>query len=252
MKFLALIFCVTFFWSPMVAGYSVKQQTQKSIWQIVDNISSNSSELTILREQIAKFPQLRAVLAGVSESYRGEQVGSNITLFAPVNSAFGKLPPALVQALNESSNANMQIPLVGQVRRGGDLMEGLLSYHVSTRGVFLAPQQQQQNATIDTLLNPFNATLWRQPPQFAQQQGPPQLTYNQEQVSAAAQASLVNVTLGEWYVNEANITSGFEASNGFIYLIDGVISPLWFLNQSLSDLPADLKLPNQLVQLAGV
>jgi hypothetical protein len=54
-------------------------------------------------------------------------------------------------------------------------------------------------------------------------------------------ASVVNAT--QWNLNDANTTSGYGAQNGIVYVVDKVISPLWYLNISLADLPENLNIP---------
>ena len=219
-----------------------QQQQEQSIWQIINNIAQGGQggnqqqgDLSIFRDQVEQFPQLRDVMAGNSTTYQGQQVPSQITVVAPINYAFRQLPRELQELLQQRAQASQQGRLgrldARQIRGPilNQVVGGLLSYHVMQQVVNTSMFIGQEDS-VKTLLQPFNASFYRVSQNF---QNDLMSKINNQQTINAAQAPQIAILPGS-SVNDANITLGFQASNGILYLIDDVISPLWYLNVSLA------------------
>lgn len=246
---------------------------QKSIWSLMQN----STELSIFAQQAAKFPELTGLMSGNASAYRGQPVQS-LTVFAPINQAWTALPDQLRNALVNAPSleelqqrlpppADQRMPpqqgrqgineTVSEFRQATSLEEALLAYHMHNgtldvqqyfAGAMASVKQQPDeysatvNTTVSSLLAPFNLTIWQQAVMDPSQQQQPSIGQLLPGVGAQY---FVNTT--DSHVNDARILGGVRAANGILYLVDSVVSPLWYLNITLQNLPKDLTLP-QLVQ----
>lgn len=177
-----------------------------------DALKSNGN-FTTLSSLLQQFPQFSSLLSGSSSSSQNGGGGQqqNVTLFAPVDSAFTSLPQWLQSALQSNSSSN--------------LVAGLLAYHVhnatedqqSSNGVLtsdlVSTLPPNQNVTISTFLDRVNLTLFR-----------------------SSKASTNGGGNETFFVNEATIQSSINTTNGVIYAVNLVLSPLFYFNTSLYNL----------------
>jgi uncharacterized surface protein with fasciclin (FAS1) repeats len=179
---------------------------------ISDALSSNSNFST-LNSLVKQFPALENLFSGSSGSQQNgqQQQQQNLTVFAPVDSAFTSLPQWLQNALQSNFSSNF--------------VAGLLAYHVhnatqdetSGDGVMtndlVATLPPNQNVTISTFLDNVNLTLFR-----------------------SSQASANGGGNETFFVNDATIQSSINTTNGVIYAVNLVLSPLYYLNRTIYNL----------------
>lgn len=124
--------------------------------------------------------------AGLVDALNGE---GNLTVFAPPNSAFEKLPEGTVATLVEPENK--------------DLLTGILTYHVVPAEVFAADLIQAINDSDGHYTIP---------------------TLNGETLSASIQDGEVILTDATGATAKI-IATDIDASNGVVHLIDSVVMP---------------------------
>ncbi|KAI3640215.1 hypothetical protein MIR68_001093 [Amoeboaphelidium protococcarum] len=249
MQYYSKLFCLVAALSSNALLYKrqASEVGDQSIYQVMLQILSGSGELRQTMDNIQKLPQFRNILNGNGSEIQGDAVNGQITFFAPINDAYSKLPQQLVQLLNQT-NSSVVAPNprnINEIRTAFNVLSGLYSYHTLNSSYDLSANlttSANQNVTAETLLSPLNATIWRGSAVSPVPFSPGQSTYNQSQVAQSARAPVLDTGVGLHY-NELNITTGFSCSNGYLYLVDGITSPLWFVNISLSDLPALTPLP---------
>ncbi len=103
-----------------------------------------------------------------------------------------------------------------------------------------------------TLFYPFNLTLWSNSSQFTQQGSSQQQQQgSQQQETGMGIPSVYQFPVNQTeYVNEAQIMNGYRAQNGYMYIIDAVLNPLWNVNISLAELPQNIQIPD-LIKIAA-
>lgn len=213
----------------------------ESLWNILFRISTQTNELSIFRQQAEQFTELVNVLVGNAVQYQGQPVSQQLTVFVPTNQAFNRLPE---QVKNQLLYPRQPLGLLGGrldpaiEAASRQILLSLLSYHVVNESVNLEMMgQQSQTANknmVPTLLFPFTATISQCP--SGSGGAPIAGDLNMTAIMNSAQSPRVNVVNGT-FINDAAIVAGFRGSNGYLYLIDQVISPLWNVNVSLTPPP---------------
>lgn len=215
-----------------------------SIWDIVERINASTSELQIFGDQIEKFPSLKELLQGGPETSSDPSKYPNITVFAPINQAFLNLSDPIEEILiNQTMSLlpfkqnlipeNLEASIVREV------LKSVLEYHVVDEPLNLSDQFfVQGNISLGTALEPFSLDIQSL---NTSSTGLPVPSYSQSEVqlvnNVTSAADTKNITMQPWqFVNDAQILVGFEGSNGYLYLVDKIISPLWYFGVSLDDI----------------
>lgn len=161
---------------------------------------------------------------------------TNVTLFAPNDQAFNNLPSWIVQHVQNATNSS-SLPA----------LQALLLYHIHP-GADFKPKNftSPQNETVNT--TEWSAT-WRSYDYLTSIQlgnGDGNQTENQTQTSHNASTlstamKPLNLTIytnnqSEWYVNDAQVVSVINATNGYIFELSKVVTPLYYLNTSIYNL----------------
>lgn len=220
----------------------------------------------MLSAAISQQPNLLALLQGEESIYQGEQPSPLITFFAPVNSAFQALPVALQNLLNQTSPRSTPGPeqqqqggasgqqqpgaaqsqessIIAASKNSSGLALGLLNYHIVNAPLNLSQSLNTSNyISVPTFLESFNLTIHNSGSinsSFIQEQ---QELQQQSQIPGVAQVNVTSIM-----VNDATVARGLRGVNGIVYVVDTVMSPLWYANVTLANLPNGFQLP----QLAG-
>jgi uncharacterized surface protein with fasciclin (FAS1) repeats len=225
-------------------------------------INFNGSVDDFLASNQSSFGNLSTLLNLTNLSFGNS---TNITLFAPNNQAFASLPQWLQNMSQNSSNGSLPF------------LQALLLYHVHPSSDF-TPQnltsgggnqtsgggnqtsggggtssqfsyypwfgieqgnntsnQSTQVISLDTALPPLNLTIYSTQGQNQSQQTPPP-SQNQTQSSEGGQTQQQ-----KWWVNDAVIVSAINTTNGYIFELSKVVTPLYYLNSSIYDIQTPLQ-----------
>ena len=147
------------------------------------------------------------------------------------NETFRSGTPVLQAAMyyhmhNGTFNAN--IVAVNASQQGG---QGAQSQQVGQIG---QGQNQIRYALISSLLEPVRLAVFSSNLIGSQGQEGGQ--------AVSAQQQQVNIQTEKLKVNDAGVTAVQQARNGLLYAIDRVVTPFWFMNVTLSELPDQLNI----------
>ncbi|KAJ3098117.1 hypothetical protein HDU97_004301 [Phlyctochytrium planicorne] len=175
------------------------------------------------------FSYLTKALQVTNATQLFNSTGGNFTVFAPVNSAFQQLPTSIQKLFERQSN------------RTNELIKALLLYHIVPSTV--TPAQFQGSSTNSSSSNSTQSAAM---PMHPLQQGGNQTSGGGEQggtggIELPSMLGNVSVVLnkdqqGTLMVNDARVLAVGNASNGVIYAIDKILTPLYLLNMSIYNL----------------